>query len=249
MKITSRHAVVVAISLLLPLGAHAYRPFDSTDAAVAAKGEMELEVGPVGYQRSGRQDDLVLPTLVVNWGFLDRWELVLEGKGYLLLGPDAGGARYSVEQADLFAKVVLREGCLQERPGPSIATEFGVLLPSMNAGATGLGAQATVIVSERWPAITLHLNGAVALTREHTLGGFAGLIAEGPDAWPVRPVGEVFVDGASQEATTVSGLAGAIWRAGENLSFDGALRLARTGGAGVLEVRLGFTWSFPVGGS
>ncbi len=29
--------------------ARAYRPFDGTDADVAAKGELELEIGPLGY--------------------------------------------------------------------------------------------------------------------------------------------------------------------------------------------------------
>jgi hypothetical protein len=84
----------------------------------------------------------------------------------------------------------------------------------------------------------------VGLTRDHQLGGFGGLILEGPDAWPVRPVGELFVEGAGRESTTFSGLVGAIWRVDERLSLDAALRLARTGGVGQLEVRLGFTWSF-----
>ena len=37
------------LACLLANQAYAYRPFTSTDAAVAARGEMELECGPVGY--------------------------------------------------------------------------------------------------------------------------------------------------------------------------------------------------------
>jgi hypothetical protein len=33
--------------------AYAYRPFNSTDAAVAARGEMEIECGPLGYSVVG----------------------------------------------------------------------------------------------------------------------------------------------------------------------------------------------------
>jgi hypothetical protein len=39
--------------LAMPRLAFAYRPFDSTDAAVAAKGEVELELGPLGFLRTG----------------------------------------------------------------------------------------------------------------------------------------------------------------------------------------------------
>jgi hypothetical protein len=41
----------IHLSLVLLLFAHptyAYRPFNSTDAAVAARGEMEIECGPIG---------------------------------------------------------------------------------------------------------------------------------------------------------------------------------------------------------
>ena len=40
-------------ALAMPPLAFAYRPFDSTDAAVAAKGEVELELGPLGFLKTG----------------------------------------------------------------------------------------------------------------------------------------------------------------------------------------------------
>jgi hypothetical protein len=53
-----------------------------------------------------------------------------------------------------FLKTVLREGVLQEQSGPSIATEFGMLLPGIN-DQHGTGAEITGIVSQRWEPITL----------------------------------------------------------------------------------------------
>ncbi len=244
-----RHLLLIlgVVALSWPRGAAAYRPFDSTDAAVAAPAEMEVEVGPVGYLRLGSQNDLVAPMIVLNWGFAPRWELVVQGRGVLALGPDAPAPRYSVDEGGVFLKAVLREGCLQDREGPSIATEFGALLPTLNGPSGGMGAQATLIVSQRWPALTVHVNAEIAWTPDQALGGFGGIILEGPDAWPVRPVGEVFVEGQGGAAVTVSGLVGAIWRVSGSLSLDAALRVATTGGVGEVEVRAGFTWAFPVG--
>jgi hypothetical protein len=67
----------------------------------------------------------------------------------------------------------------------------------------------------------------------------------------VRPVAEGFVDRESASAVEWSGLAGAIWRCRESLSFDGAVRLAwlRDAGAAtrVVELRAGLTWAFSIG--
>src|ERR1043166_6010093 len=72
--------VVAAVELLWGMPARGYRPFDGTDAEVASPRELELEVGPVGYLREGRARSIVSPALVVNYGFLPRWEAVLEGR-------------------------------------------------------------------------------------------------------------------------------------------------------------------------
>ncbi len=214
---------------------------------MAAPAEVEIELGPVGYLRVGPQDHLVAPMLVLNWGFVPRWELVVQGRGLLALGPDAPAPRYSVDEGGVFLKAVLREGCLQDREGPSIATEFGALLPTLNGPPGGLGAQATLIVSQRWPALTLHVNAELAWTPEGMIGWFGGAVLEGPDAWVVRPVGEVVVEGQGSSPVTVSGLLGAIGRVREGLSLDAALRVGTTGGVAEVEVRLGVTWAFPAG--
>jgi ABC-type Fe3+ transport system permease subunit len=58
----------------------------------------------------------------------------------------------------------------------------------------------------------VHLNGAIAWTRAHRLGLFGGAVFEVHDAWPVRPVAEVFVEAERDVPTAVSGLVGAIRR-------------------------------------
>jgi hypothetical protein len=233
------------IALFAP-AALAYRPFDSTDATVAARGEVEVEFGPVGYERFPQRNLLIAPALIMNWGIAEFWEVVLEGKHFYVVDADPTGPRYRLGDAGAFVKTVLRPGSLQGRSGPSVASEVGVLLPSIN-GESGAGASALLIVSQRWPALTVHANGAVLWTRAHEPGYFAGLIAEGPDAWRVRPVGEVFLEGERGARTVASVLAGGIWRVTEELAVDAAVRSAREPAGHVTEIRLGLTWAFAVG--
>ncbi len=237
----------VVLGGVWPLSARAYRPFNGTDAAVAERGDIEIELGPVGFVREGTDNFLVAPSAIFNWGFADRMELVLEGRHFVHLGTTtAAEPRFRVEETGLSLKTVLREGALQDKAGVSIAMEVGALLPTIN-GDPGIGAQDTLIVSQRWSDLTLHVNVAAAWTRAHTLGMFGGVIFEGHDAWAVRPVAEVFVEGQSDLPTVYSGLAGAIWRLREGLSFDGAFRLAREGSVDTTEIRVGLTWAFNVG--
>src|SRR5690348_9730960 len=57
--------------------AAAYRPFDGTDAAVADLGEMEIELQPLGAAHAGGVTRGLSDT-IINYGFADRWELVLQ---------------------------------------------------------------------------------------------------------------------------------------------------------------------------
>jgi hypothetical protein len=144
-----------------------------------------------------------------------------------------------------FLKHVLREGVLQDKRGPSIATEFGLLLPDTD-GSNRLGASLAGIVSQRFEWGTVHLNGEAALTRDHNADVFLGAIVEGPSTWKVRPVAEVFVEDEIGAARTVSGLVGAIWQVNDKLSFDVGFREALTAGHPVSEIRAGFTIGFPL---
>ena len=213
---------------------------------MADLGGFELELGPVGYLREGKEHALVVPALIANWGFARHLELVLEGRNLVTLDGAPGQPRQQLVDTQLNVKWVMREGTLQEQAGPSVASEWTILLPE--TGERRFGAELATIVSMRWPALTLHANGAAALTRERTLGLFGGLIAEGPLAWTVRPVAELFVDREARDVRELSALAGAIWRWRPSLIFDGALRIASTGdgasGVRTLEVRAGLTWAF-----
>jgi hypothetical protein len=236
----------LSIALILAvLSAHAlaYRPFDSTDADVAGPGELELELGPVGWLREGDDKFRVAPAVVANLGLHWHSELVLEGQRQVALDPAAGEPSTSVVDTGVFVKTVLREGALQDAPGPSVAAEYGLLLPEVH-GESGTGASLAGIVSQRWDAGTLHLNAALAWNREHEPDLFLGAILEGPYSWPVRPVAEIFGEQASGSPRTTSGLVGAIWRARDDLTLDLGLRLAHSGDELVREVRLGLTWTF-----
>jgi hypothetical protein len=235
-----------ALALTAPVSASAYRPFDSTDAAVADQGQVELELGPIGYIVQSRDRSLVAPGVVLNWGFAHRWEVVLEGRQLIRLGAGTEEPRLRVEDTALSLKHVLSQGSLQEQSGISLATELGALLPTVN-GEPGVGAEWAFIASQRWPDLTIHVNGAAAWTRAHEPAAFGGLILEGHDVWAVRPVVEVFVEGERGLRPTASGLVGAIWRVRDALSFDAAVRVAREGSVDTTELRAGVTWGFRAG--
>jgi hypothetical protein len=225
-----------------PDAALAYRPFDGTDAAVADAGELEIEMQPAGIRRESSQRTLVAPAAVLNFGLKDQWELVLEGQLETPLSPSGPS---TLTASGAFLKHVLREGSLQDKSGPSIATEFGLLLPDSD-GSNRLGASIAGIVSQRWDFGTVHLNAAAALSRDHNADLFVGAIVEGPARWKVRPVAEVFYEDEIGAAHTISGLIGAIWQVRDNLSFDVGFRQALTDGHPVSEIRAGFTVGFPL---
>jgi hypothetical protein len=232
--------VVSLYTLICGGNALAYRPFVSTDAAVADPGELEIEFGPAELLREGRQRFLTAPETVFNLGVAKNWEVVLQGQAETLLSP--GPAETSLVANALFLKSVLRDGVLQDKSGPSVAVEVGPLLPGIN-GEPGTGLSWTGIASYRWEWLTAHFNAAAALTRSRHADGFLGTIVEGPWDWPVRPVAEVFYEREWGVAETVSGLIGAIWQVSDKLAFDVALRDARVNRHTVNELRAGVSFS------
>ena len=222
--------------------ASAYRPFDGTDAAVAEKGKMEIEMQPAGVFKDVSGTTLIAPAARFNYGLTETWEAVLEGQIEHPLSPSGPS---SVTAAGAFLKGVLREGSLQEKSGVSVATEFGFLLPD-SRGDSRLGASLAGIVSQRWDWGSIHLNGAAALSRDHHADLFIGTIIEGPSKWTVRPVAEVFYEKEFGKSETVSGLVGLIWQVRDDLSFDIGVRHAVTNGHPLNEVRAGMSFAFSV---
>ena len=233
--------LLVCGSLILCAATHAYafRPFDSTDAAVAEGGRCEIELGPVGYLSETDDRVLVAPAVVLNFGINNRWEVVIEGKNTWPLG-DVATSGLNFRDNAVSVKGILRRGVLQERTGPSVAVEISTLLPA-GGGERDVGQAFTGIVSQRWSGLTLHVNGTVAVTRSHEFGAAGGLIVEGPSRWSVRPVGELVVE--REIDTTVFALVGAIWDVREHVSVDAGWR-TRARGAMSHEFRAGMTFSF-----
>jgi hypothetical protein len=237
----TRFLLCAGLILCVATPTYAFRPFDSTDAAVAEGGRCEIELGPVGYRSEADSRVLVVPAVILNFGISNRWEVVIEGKNTWPLGVGAPGG-LTLQDNAASVKGILRRGVLQGRAGPSVAIELSTLLPA-GGQESGVGQAVTGIISQRWAAATLHVNGTVALTRAHDAGSAVGVILEGPARWAVRPVAEVLVQ--REEDTTVSSLVGAIWDVREHLSVDAAWRSATTG-ATSHEIRAGMTFSFEV---
>jgi hypothetical protein len=241
-------AIRSAVSLILlgvaaPSGpAFAYRPFDGTDAAVAAPGELEIELQPAGLEHEQGTQTLIAPWTVVNIGLSEEWEAVFEGRGETPLSPSGST---NLMMGGAFLKHVVVPGSLQDKSGPSVATEFGVLLPD-STGDSGVGVSWAGIVSQRWDWGTVHFNVETLLTRDHHADAFVGAIIEGPFKWKVRPVAEFFYEKEFGLEETVSGLVGLIWQVSDKLSFDVAFRHALTNGHGVNEVRAGLTFAVPL---
>jgi hypothetical protein len=227
--------------LALAREAAAYRPFDSTDAAVADLRETEIELGPFGFRRDDAGRTLIAPAVVYNYGYAKNWELVIEGRGeHPLSGEDT---RSRLVDDAISLKGVLREGVLQGKTGPSVATEFGVLLPEIN-GVPNAGTTWAFIVSDRWPWGTIHMNAGVAFTREQNNDAFVGTIFEGPNDWTVRPVAEIRYENEFGSKETYSALVGAIWKVRDNLSFDVGVREAWVNRRPETELRAGLTFAF-----
>lgn len=232
--------VVTVAALSVP--AFAYRPFDGTDAAVAEPGEMEIEFQPAGVLHGSSQTTLTAPATVLNYGFTKNWEVILQGQVETPLSP---GGPSSLSEAGAFLKHVLRPGSLQDKSGPSVATEFGILFPD-TIGNSGFGASVAGIVSQRWDWGAIHLNAAASLTRDQHGDIFVGSILEGPAKWTVRPVAEVFYEEEFGQSHTISGLVGAIWSVRDNLSIDIGVRHGLTNDRSFSEVRVGMTFGFPL---
>ena len=128
--------------LLIPASAWAYRPFVSTDAAVADPKEVEIELGYFNLERTGRQNSIATPSMVLNYGVAKNLELV--GEFRLEVSPQV-----EISDPGLSLKGVVKEGVLQDRPGLSIAVEAGLLLPSTLPREHGVGFEVTGIVSGR----------------------------------------------------------------------------------------------------
>jgi len=238
-------ALTLVLFLTASPGARAYRPFDGTDADVEDVGGFEAEVG-TAYTRVGHgSSELALPATVLNLGVARGVELVMDFKPVVPLKTEAGAPPLQLVDTDVLVKWVFVRGGLQGERGPSLAIETGPLLPEVH-GEPRFGFQASLIGSERWSAVVLHLNALAAYSRSGELEAAGSVIIEGlPDA-SVRPVTELLVGGSRPEGMLYSALEGAIWTPSDALSVDAAARVGREEHRSLFELRVGFTWAVSV---
>src|SRR5438128_11176338 len=130
---TARAALMLAAFLstllLMPWTAWAYRPFISTDAAVADQHDLEIELGYFTLEQSKGENTFRIPSLVLNYGAWKNTEIV--GEFRIERNPRGG---IDVVDPGLFLKAVLKEGLRQENPRVSFAIEPGPLRVSAVPG-------------------------------------------------------------------------------------------------------------------
>src|SRR5437868_22077 len=113
--------------LVWPMPVFAFRPFDSTDAAVADKGAFEVELSPLSFRHDDDGTAWITPSARLNYGFAEDSEIVLEGQA-----EHFSHGRSRVADSALSLKGVLDEGSPQEKEGWSLATEGSILLPGIH---------------------------------------------------------------------------------------------------------------------
>jgi len=231
---------------LLDSSAWGYRPFVSTDAAVAERARMEIELGYLTLIRTQGENTFMIPQVVVNYGLAQTLELVGEFKG-----EEAPGTAPQLVDPALSLKAVLREGILQEKAGVSVAVEMGLLLPSTVPGERRLGFEGVGIVSHRVSPFTLHLNIGGGVDREETRPfGVWGVITELPIGATVRLVGEVNGESVHGQAANNSGLLGGLWQPPWlKVVVDAGIRRGFSRGAPDWLFTTGLTFGFPLPGS
>jgi hypothetical protein len=239
-KVKVRAGMVGVAMVLLGAGpAVAYRPFVSTDAAVADPREIEIEFGALTLDRTGHENTFTTPGVVVNYGVRERLELVGQ------FGVQEG-FRTEIADPAVFLKGVLKEGVLQGKDGVSLAVEAGPLLPSTVKGEGRVGFEGTGILSARLAPVTLHLNVGGGVDRSDARR-FAtwGLIGELPVTARVRLVSEVNGESTKGQRPNNSVLVGFIWQpSSANIFLDAAARRGISSGAPDWEVTAGVTFGF-----
>ena len=231
-----RLAFLLLAFVLCSSPALAYRPFDSTDADLADKGVWEIELQPFGWRHNDDGTQWVAPALIVNYGFAENWEFVLEGQNNIFA---RGGAEFGDTAASV--KTVLKEGSLQEKEGISVGSEFSVLLPGIRTD-DGAGLEWILLASDRKDWGAWHLNIGPELTHEGRAAMVVGGILEGPQDWPVRPVAELRFEKTFGGEEVFAQLIGIIIPVRDGLAFDLAFRHAREGGRPDEQIRAGVTF-------
>ena len=242
-------AVILAFSA--PRRAVAYRPFVSTDAAVAGVGEAEVELGYAGFTEHGGDFTIVAPTVVANLGIARGLELVGESELANDLYRESGRDRVRFEDTAVSLKWVVLDGVLQdEGAGPSVAMELSAILPTLR-GEDRPGGELVGILSGRAVGCTYHLNaGALVEAGDDEPGVLWGVIVERAIRGPLRAVAELNGESIRGSRPDNSALVGAVWSVQApaplyELSFDVGVRRGLSSAADDWGGTAGITFAFP----
>jgi hypothetical protein len=243
--------VVAAMSCAFPRRAFDYRPFVSTDAAVADVGEVEIEFGYAGFRQDHHRSTIVAPTIIGNLGIARDLEIVAELKLAHDLARRRGEDTTRFEDTAVSVKWVLREGVLQDEGArPSLAVELSALLPTLR-GEDRPGGELVGLLSGRAFGWTYHLNGGALVKPGASEPGVTwGVIAEHAIHAPLRAVAEVNGESIRKSRADDSALLGLIWSVPappplHELSFDVGVRRGLTAAADDWGGTTGVTFAFP----
>ena len=243
MRIPLAHEVLLIFLILVlsPATGFGYRPFVSTDAAVADVKEIEVEIGYFNLERDRGKNTFIVPKVVLNYGLIRNLEVVGE---FAVEEPRHRSARL-VDSA-LSLKAVLKEGVLQEKDGVSFAVEAGPLLPSTNKEENRFGFEGIGILTGRLNALTYHVNFGGGVDRAQTNPFMIwGIIAELPVVERLRLVGEINGESVRRNSPDNSALIGFIWNSPlSNVSIDAGLRRGISSKAADWMFTTGLTFSF-----
>jgi hypothetical protein len=248
-----RTVILIAAALTIvasPGRALGYRPFVNTDAAVADTGDVEIEFGYIGFRADHAAATILAPEIVINLGVVHNVEAVLQSTLANDVTPRRGEHSPRFEDTEVQLKWVVRDGILQERPGPSIAVEFTVLPPTLR-NEDRPGGEIIGILSNTGLGFTYHLNlGPVVEPSVNEPGITWGLILEHPVDWGLRAVAEFNGESIRRSPTDASALVGAIWDVPapwplHDLSFDVGVRHGLSRAAADWGGTAGLTFAFP----
>ena len=205
--------------------------------------EFQIELGYFTLERTGQDNTITTPAVVLGYGFTKNWEVIAEFR--LQASPEL-----EITDPALSLKGVLKEGVLQEKEGVSVAIEAGLLLPSTVSDEHGLGIQAIGAVSGKVAPVTLHVNGGGGLDRDNRGFVIWGVIGELPVHPKLRLVAEVNGEGTQGRQPNNSGLVGVLWQpTSRSLVLDAGVRRGFGGAAPDWQFTLGLTFAFPLPGA
>ena len=105
-----KRVVLAAVFVACATPAFAYRPFNSTDASVAARHELEIELGPLGLVTGEADRTLIVPATIFNIGRVEGWELVIDGRGFVPLRDPRSRRWCGIDDTAISVKHLIRRG-------------------------------------------------------------------------------------------------------------------------------------------